>query len=132
MELAYNSQGANIKTNSFHAIEDPYMIIQVIKKICSKNIRNEKEFLSINVYKKDLIAYIRSRYKNIGFCKKIIQFFFPNGTPENAKMRYLDYYHLVNVMLNWSKMDQLGFCFHLLDTNNDGFICIKDLFELMG
>jgi hypothetical protein len=34
-------------------------------------------------------------------------------------------------MLDWTRAEQLGFCFHLYDHNGDGFICIQDLFELM-
>ena len=72
MELAYNTQGTNVKINSFSQIEDPYMLIQIVKKICSKPIRNEKEYLQTNIYKKDLIEYVKSRYSNISFCKKLI------------------------------------------------------------
>ena len=72
MELAYNTQGTNVIVNSFRQIEDPYMLIQIVKKICSKPIRNEKEFLQTNIYKKDLIAYIKNRYSNISFCKKLV------------------------------------------------------------
>ena len=34
-------------------------------------------------------------------------------------------------MLKWSRQEQLGFCFHLLDYNNDGLICIQDMFFLL-
>ena len=34
-------------------------------------------------------------------------------------------------MIEWSRIDQLGFCFHLFDYNNDGVLCLQDLFEIL-
>ncbi len=35
------------------------------------------------------------------------------------------------MILEWQVKDQLGFCFYLFDFNNDGMICIQDLFNLL-
>ena len=35
-------------------------------------------------------------------------------------------------MLKWTRIEQIGFSFHLLDSNNDGLICIQDMFQLMS
>ena len=53
-------------------MEEPYLIISVIKKISQKNKINDKDYLQIGVLKKDLIAYLKLRYNKIGFCKKIV------------------------------------------------------------
>jgi len=42
----------------------------------------------------------------------------------------MDYYKQVNRMLRWSRQEQLGFCFYLFDHNNDGFVCLQDMFNL--
>ena len=55
--------------------------------------------------------------------------FFFIGNAE--KIRFGDYYAKVNTMIKWSRQEQLGFCFHLLDHNNDGLICIQDMFFLL-
>ena len=64
------------------------------------------------------------------FYLKLISFFFPTGG-ENKKIRFNDLYRSVNQMLSWSVQEQLGFIFYLFDYNEDGFICIQDLFHLL-
>ena len=70
------------------------------------------------------------RYKGLSLTKKLISFFFPTGG-ENKKIRFNDLYRSVNQMLSWSVQEQLGFIFYLFDYNEDGFICIQDLFHLL-
>jgi Ca2+-binding EF-hand superfamily protein len=77
----------------------------------------------IEIPKRDFISYVNERYKGLSFAKKIIKFFYPSGG-ENKKMRFVDFYKQINIMLDWSRIEQLGFCFYLFDYNNDGFICI--------
>lgn len=66
----------------------------------------------------------------MSFASKIIKFFYPPGSKD--KMKYLEYFHQINVMLQWTRTEQIGFCFYLFDTNDDGLICIRDMFQLMG
>lgn len=108
--------------------ENPENILHIVKKIIPNTLK--KNHLYNEITKKDFSAYIYARYKNMGFANKIIKFFYPSGSKE--KMKYLDYFYAINIMLKWTRTEQIGFCFHLFDANNDGFICIRDMFELMS
>jgi Ca2+-binding EF-hand superfamily protein len=61
---------------------------------------------------------------------KLVSFFFAKAKDKN-KLRFMELFSAVNTMLDWTPQEQLGFCFYLFDHNEDGFICIEDLFLLL-
>jgi Ca2+-binding EF-hand superfamily protein len=51
--------------------------------------------------------------------------------PRKRDIAFPEYCELINDFLNKDIMEQKHFAFHILDTNNDGFICPNDLFQLV-
>lgn len=64
--------------------------------------------------------------------KKIVDFFYGERASDKKILRYLEFFHRLNLMLEWNKNEQLGFCFYLFDYNNDGFICTKDINDIFA
>lgn len=85
----------------------------------------------IEIPKKDFVSHISQRYKGLSFQNKLVHLFFPRSGDNNKKIRFNDFYRTINMMLEWSHSEQLGFCFYLFDNNEDGFICIQDMFHLL-
>ena len=46
-------------------------------------------------------------------------------------MDFKMYLHILKKIKHFDSNDYLFFSFLLLDNNNDGFICLNDLFELL-
>lgn len=82
----------------------------------------------MQIYKSELQEYINKRFKSEHLAGKMLDFFFHD---DQDTIRLQDYFKRAKTMLQWSRVDQLGFCFHLFDRNGDGFICIEDLFRLL-
>ena len=109
-------------------MKDPVKVLPIVKKIIPKDsVKKDHLFLYNVIDKKDFLAYLNKRYKNMSFVTKIMRQFFPS----KDKLKYLEYFGIINQMLKWTRSEQIGFTFHLLDSNNDGLICIHDMFHLM-
>jgi len=119
----------------FVPFTDPVSILAIVRKLTIKNHFSQKisdkNYQMIQISKKDIQSHLTVRYRGLALLKKVMAHIFPPSLSDGGRIRYTDFYKIINGMLNWSRQDQLGFCFYLLDYNNDGFICIEDLFSLL-
>ena len=81
--MSQKSQNSNSKTdkdvlvqpkiNQFTLIKDPVKILPTVKKIIPNSLKKDHLFQYNVIDKKDFLAYLNKRYKNMSFVGKIMR-----------------------------------------------------------
>ena len=87
----------NPKTNQLFPVKDPEQILPIVKKIIPNTLKRDAMFRYNVIPKKDFLAYLNKRYKNMSFVNKIMKQFYPS----RDTLKYLDYLSVINNMLKW-------------------------------
>ena len=66
-------ENKNPKANQLIVIKDPVKILPTVKLMIPNSLKKEHLFLYNVIDKKDFLAYLNKRYKNMSFVSKIMR-----------------------------------------------------------